>query len=160
EGTCVVLAHQAGDDDYLAAPAANQAFPVDRAPQALSFASLAPTAAVAGVTDYAVAVASTSGLPVALSVAQPSASVCAIAGSTVTAIAAGTCTIEANQPGDSAYHPAVQVQQSFTIGSPAPSQSDQTINFTSTPPAAATVVMSHHPESTATTASGSSSMKT
>ena len=128
---------QAGNEDYFAAPAANQAFPVDRAPQALSFVSAPPSAAVAGITDYTVAAAATSGLPVALSVAQSSAAVCAIDDATVTAIAAGTCTIEANQSGDSAHHPAAQVQQSFTVGSPSPSLSAQTINFTSTPPAAA-----------------------
>ncbi|NUT55118.1 MAG: hypothetical protein HOQ03_03935 [Thermoleophilia bacterium] len=139
EGTCIVNAHQAGDDDYLAAPVVNQAFPVDRAPQAVNFVSAPPSTAVAGATAYTVAVAATSGLPVSLSVAQSSASVCAIDGATVTALAAGTCTIEANQPGDTAYHPAAQVQQSFSVGSPAPSQSDQTINFTSTPPASATI---------------------
>ena len=139
EGTCVVSAHQAGNDDYLAAPTANQAFPVDRAPQALSFISAPPGTAVAGATSYTVAAAATSGLPVELSVAQSSAAVCAMAGATVTALAAGTCTIEANQFGDDTFHPAPPALQSFNVGSASPSLSDQSINFTSTPPAAATI---------------------
>ncbi len=139
EGTCTVKAHQGGDDLHLAAPTVQQAFPVDRAPQAVSFLSSPPVGATAGSTSYTVTAAATSGLPVALAVAQSSASVCAIAGATVTALDAGTCTIEASQPGDATFHPAAPVQQSFAVGSPAPSLSAQTISFTSTPPAAATI---------------------
>ena len=116
-----------------------QSFPVDRTPQAVSFVSAPPATAVAGSTSYTVTATATSGLPVSVTVAQSSASVCAISGDTVTAIGAGTCTLEASQPGDQTFHPAAQVQQSFTVGSPVPSLSDQTINFTSTPPAAATI---------------------
>ena len=139
EGTCKVRAHQAGDDLHLAAPTVQQSIPVERAPQAVSFVSSPPGSAVAGSTSYTVTAVATSGLPVSLAVAQGSASVCAIDGDTVTAIGAGTCTIEASQPGDTTFEPAAQVQQSFAVGSPAPSLSDQTINFTSTPPAAATI---------------------
>ena len=139
EGTCTVLAHQFGGGLYLAAPTVQQVIPVDRAPQAVSFVSSPPGTATAGSTAYAVAAAATSGLPVSIAVAQSSASVCAISGSTVTAIDAGTCTIEANQPGDQTFQAATQVQQSFAVGTPAPSLSGQTINFTSTPPAAATI---------------------
>ena len=139
EGTCTVTAQQPGGGGYLAAPTVQQSFPVDRAPQAVSFLSSPPGTAVAGSTSYSVAATATSGLPVSLSVAQSSASVCAMAGATVTALAAGTCTIEAAQPGDSSFQAAPQAQQSFTVGSPTPSLSDQTITFTSTAPAAATV---------------------
>ena len=139
EGTCIVLAHQLGDDLYLAAPTAHQSFLVDRAPQAVSFVSTPPASATAGTAAYTVAAAATSGLPVSIAVAQSSASVCAIAGATVTALDAGTCTLEANQPGDGTFRAATQVQQSFNVGSSAPSLSAQTIDFTSTPPAAPTI---------------------
>ena len=139
EGTCTVLAQQGGDDLHLAAPTVQQSFPVDRAPQAVSFVSAPPATAVAGSTSYTVTATATSGLPVSVTVVQSSASVCAISGDTVTAIGAGTCTLEASQPGDQTFHAAAQVQQSFTVGSPVPSLSDQTINFTSTPPASATI---------------------
>ena len=139
EGTCTLLAHQVGDDLYLAAPTAHQSFLVDRAPQAVSFVSTPPGSATAGTTAYTVAAAATSGLPVSIAVAQSSASVCAIAGATVTALDPGICTIEASQSGDGTFRAATQVQQSFTVGSPAPSLSVQTIDFTSTAPAAATI---------------------
>ncbi len=139
EGTCTVLAHQGGDDLHLTAPTVRQAFPVDRTPQAVSFVSAPPATAIAGSTSYTVTATATSGLPVSVTVSQSSASVCAISGDTVTALGAGTCTLEASQPGDQTFHPAAQVLQSFTVGSPVPSLSDQTINFTSTPPASATI---------------------
>ena len=74
-----------------------------------------------------------------LSVAQSSAAVCAISGAIVTAISAGTCEVDADQPGDTTYKPASQAVQTFSVGSATPSLSVQTINFTSTPPAAAIV---------------------
>ena len=83
----------------------HQSFLVDRAPQAVSFVSTPPASAAAGTAAYTVAAAATSGLPVSVAVAQSSASVCAIAGATVTALDAGTCTIEANQPGDGTFRP-------------------------------------------------------
>ena len=139
EGTCTITAHQPGNGRYAAAPAVQQSFPVERAAQAVSFLSTAPATAVAGATSYTVAAAASSGLPVLFAVLQSSASVCALAGSTVTAIASGTCTLEASQPGDETFQAAPQVQQSFAVGSPAPSLSGQTISFTSAPPATATV---------------------
>ncbi|MBC2379941.1 autotransporter domain-containing protein [Pseudomonas sp. WS 5106] len=55
-----------------------------------------------------------SGLPALFSSATPG--VCSITpGGALTFITAGTCTINANQPGDSVYLPATQVSQSFTI---------------------------------------------
>ena len=139
EGTCTISAEQAGGHGFLAAPKASQSFLVARSPQAVSFLSTPPASAVAGLTTYLVVASSSASLPVTLSVAQSSAAVCAISGAIVTAIAAGTCEIEADQPGDTAYQPASQAVQTFSVGSPTPSLSVQTINFTSTPPASAIV---------------------
>ncbi len=55
-------------------------------------------------------------------------------------MAAGTCTINANQAGNSSYNPAPQVQQSFQVG-----KVDQTISFTSTAPANAVYGDSYTP---------------
>jgi hypothetical protein len=139
EGTCSINADQSGGPGYDAAARVQQSFPVDRAAQAVSFDSQPPVGAVSGGADYVVAASASSGLPVQLSVAAASASVCAVSGSRVAFIAAGTCTIDADQPGDSAYLPAAQVQQSFAVGAAAPSLSVQTINFSSTAPSAAVV---------------------
>lgn len=63
-----------------------------------------------------------SGLAVAY--ASTTLSVCAVGGATVSIVAAGTCTITADQPGDVAWSPAPQVQQSVTIA-----QASQTLAF-------------------------------
>jgi hypothetical protein len=63
-----------------------------------------------------------------------SASVCTITGATVSFTGAGTCTIDANQAGNSKYKRAPQAQQSFGVG-----KGVQTATFTSTAPVSATV---------------------
>ncbi|BEP96967.1 hypothetical protein GmRootA79_53520 (plasmid) [Acidovorax sp. A79] len=113
-GTCTVSANQAGNANYNAAPQVQQAFTVF-APQAITFTSSAPTEAVYGGT-YNVAATATSGMAVALTVDAASASVCSIAGNTVSFGGTGTCTINANQPGGGGWLPAPQVQQSFAVG--------------------------------------------
>ena len=47
-------------------------------------------------------------------------SVCSISGTVVSFIGAGTCTIDANQAGDSTYNQAPQVQQKFIVRPPPP----------------------------------------
>ena len=67
--------------------------------------------------------AASSGLPVSFQSLTPS--VCTVSGTTATAIAAATCTIQATQAGDGAYAAATPVSQSFTVTSAA--------SFTMTP---------------------------
>ena len=62
------------------------------------------------ISSYASA---SSGLPVSFSSAT--SSVCTVAGNMVTVLAAGTCTINADQAGTSDISPASQVQQSITV---------------------------------------------
>jgi hypothetical protein len=69
-----------------------------------------------------VAATASSGLTVSFSSATPA--VCTVAGTTVSYVALGVCTIAANQAGDATYNPAPQVSQSFTIA-----KGDQTISF-------------------------------
>jgi len=49
-----------------------------------------------------------------------SSSVCTVAGTTVTMVAAGTCTLAANQAGNANYAPATQVTRSVSITAVAP----------------------------------------
>lgn len=63
-----------------------------------------------------------SGLDVVYGSATPS--VCSAGGGNVSIVSAGTCTITADQPGDTAWNPAPQVQQSLTIA-----QASQTLTF-------------------------------
>jgi hypothetical protein len=137
-GTCTVRADQTGNASYEPAPQVSQSFPVGLAPQTISFTSSPPSSATVGDPDYAISASATSGLAVAFSAAASSAGICTVSGSTVSFVAAGTCTVNADQPGDAAYEAAPQVQQSFTIGGPS-SSSVQSISFTSSPPSGAIV---------------------
>jgi CSLREA domain-containing protein len=58
-----------------------------------------------------------SGLAVTFDSAAPA--VCTVTASTVTLVAAGTCTIDADQAGNAVYQAALQVQQSFNVNAPA-----------------------------------------
>ncbi len=94
----------------------------------------APGGAVVGGSTYTVKATASSGLVVSFSLAAGSAGVCSLAGSTVSFVGAGTCTINANQAGNANYFAAPQVQQSFTVA-----LRTQSISFTSSPPGAAVV---------------------
>ncbi len=84
-------------------------------PQTISFGSTPPSSPVYGGSYPAVAATATSGLPVSLSIDSSSTGVCTLSGSTVSFTGVGNCVIDANQPGNSDYAAAPQVQQSFTI---------------------------------------------
>ena len=90
---------------------------VARAPQTVAFTSAPPTPATVG-GRYAATAAATSGRAAAVTSLTPA--VCPLAAGTVTFAAAGTCTLAADQPGDTTYAAAPQVTQTFTISVPAP----------------------------------------
>lgn len=81
-------------------------------PQTISFAA-APSLNLGG--SATVSATASSGLAVSYSSSTPA--VCSVHGSTgvVTDIAAGTCIIAANQPGNTTFAPAPQVTQSITV---------------------------------------------
>ena len=92
----------------IASTASNAIVP--KAAQIITFAN--PGAQNFG-TSPTLSATSTSSLTVAFSSSTPS--VCTItSGGTLSFVTAGTCTINANQAGNSAYLPAAQVIQSFT----------------------------------------------
>ena len=97
--------------------------------QTINFTSTPPASAIVGGPGYALAATATSGLSVVFSAAASSVGICTVTGSTVALLGAGTCTIVADQSGSTAYAPAAQVQQSFSIALAA-----QAITFTSVPP--------------------------
>jgi len=84
-------------------------------PQTVSFTSTAPTTAkVTGATYQATATA-TSGLPVTLTIDSASDAVCSIANGVVSFVGVGTCTINADQPGNGTYAAALRVKQAFPV---------------------------------------------
>jgi hypothetical protein len=134
-GTCTIDANQAGNSNYNAAPQAQQPFAVGKGSQTIAFTSIAPGSATVGGATYTVAATGgASGLAVSFTVDAASNSVCSISGTTVSFIGVGTCTIDANQAGNSNYNAAPQAQQSFAVG-----KGSQTIAFSSSAPSSATV---------------------
>jgi hypothetical protein len=111
-GTCTVVAEQAGDATYRAAPKERQSITIVKQPQTITFTSTVPSPADIGAT-YAVTATATSGLPVSFKTSTPGK--CSVSGSTVTFTAGGTCVVAAEQGGDSAYLAAPKQTQSITV---------------------------------------------
>jgi len=105
--------------------------------QSISFTSSAPIAALAGGTYTVAATGGASGNAVTFTSLTPA--VCTVAGSTLSLIAVGTCTIAADQAAGTGYLAAPQVTQTFTVSG------TQTISFISTPPSPARFGGSYSP---------------
>ncbi len=115
---------------------------VNLASQTITFPAQAPaTRAYAQGMTFGVSPTATpgaSGNPVVYGSTTPG--ICTVSGTTVTMVAAGVCTISANQAGNATYAPAPQVTQSVSITGSAPQpptigtaiagNTQATINFT------------------------------
>ena len=116
-GICAVLAYQPGSPRYLPARAVARRFSVLRATQRIAFGPLADkTLAQSPVTVTARA---SSGLPVRFRTFTTS--VCISSGTygqIISLRAAGTCTVEAYQPGSPRFQPAPPVSRSFNVVAP------------------------------------------
>ena len=77
-----------------------------------------PTDITYGVSPTALAAVSTSGLSVAFTTAT--SLICTVSGTTLTILTVGTCTINANQAGNTNFAAASQVSGSFTISKATP----------------------------------------
>jgi len=71
--------------------------------------------------DGSLALSASASSSLSVSYASSTTSVCTVSGSTVSFVAAGTCSITASQSGDSTYAAADDVTRSFAITAPAPS---------------------------------------
>ena len=135
-GACALLANQAGNSNYNVATEATLNVTIAKAAQVISAIAVTP-AAPAYSESGSFTVAATggaSGLPVTFSIAPASAAVCTSGGangSVITMVAAGVCTVQANQAGNDNYQAAPQTQRDVTIGKGA-----QVISFTSSIPSA------------------------
>ena len=116
-GTCTIRATQAGDATFNPAPPVARSFAVksnQKSDQTITFNK--PANKQLGDPPFALSASASSGLPV--SFAGNSPGVCTVSGSTVTLLAAGTCSITATQDGDTTRNPATPVTQSFTVSPP------------------------------------------
>lgn len=115
-GRCRITATQGGNADYSPAPDQTQSFRVKRAvghlrSQTITFAH---PAVVAVRRSGRLSASASSGLPVSFHSDTPD--VCSVAGSQVTTLKNGACTITATQAGNSHYAPAPDQTRSFLVG--------------------------------------------
>jgi hypothetical protein len=112
-GVCTIAADQAGNDDYAPAAQASQNLRVLVNPaQTLSFGA-APVLALYGTAT--VSATASSGLAVRYSSLTPTTCTVHISSGVVTSLAAGNCSIAADQPGDANYNAAAQITQTLAV---------------------------------------------
>ena len=115
-GTVVVAANQAGNSNYLAAPAVQQSIVVNTASQTITFAP--PSTVTYGVAPIALsATGGSSGNPITFTLVSGPAK---LSGSTLTITGAGTVVVAANQAGNSNYAAAPAVTATITVNKATP----------------------------------------
>ncbi|WP_312371827.1 autotransporter domain-containing protein, partial [Stenotrophomonas sp.] len=119
-GNCVIAADQAGDNNYAAAKQETQIISIGRAAQSIRnfVANPAEPVYAAGGSFALDAEAGASAEPLLFASSTPST--CTVNGSTVTMVAAGTCSLTADQAGNANYSAAVQAKLDVVIGKAAP----------------------------------------
>jgi len=125
-GTCSVIANQAGNSNYLAAPTVTESVNATPATQTITFTQPAPASAVYGSSFTVAATGGGSGNPVTFT----SSGSCSNAGATYTMTSGtGTCSVIANQAGNSTYSAAPQVTETVNA-----TPVSQAITFITPPP--------------------------
>jgi serine/threonine protein kinase len=116
-GPCIIDANQGGDADYSAATMRQLQLDVGQAPQSITTPfnfSPAISCPCIGNSYTVSATGGGSGNPVTFTLVS-GVGVCTIAGDTVTVVAPGDCTIQANQAGNADYSDAPPQQQTITV---------------------------------------------
>ncbi|MBK7317277.1 MBG domain-containing protein [Candidatus Villigracilis affinis] len=90
---------------------------IAKANQNISFTTPAPVGALVGGPVYTPSASSTSGLSIVITIDAASAAVCSISSGDVSYFGTGTCTINANQAGDSNYNPALRPNRPLVLDS-------------------------------------------
>ena len=119
-GTCGMLANQAGNSEYKAAPTVGHAWVVAKKAQTITFTN--PGTQTYG-TSLTLAATASSGL--AVTYTSTTTSVCTVSGKKVTLVKPGICGVDANQAGNSDYGAAPTVGHAWVVAKKA-----QTITFT------------------------------
>ena len=91
---------------------------IAKANQTITFDT--PTAKTYGDSAFTLSASDTTTSGLSITYTSATTGICTISTRTVTLVAAGTCTINANQAGNSNYNAATQVQQSFNINKATP----------------------------------------
>ena len=139
-GSCTIVASQAGNAVYNAAPSVTRTFTILKAPQTITFAN--PGAKT--MIQRPLTVSATTTSPLTVTLTSTTVSVCTVSGMTIAFVGTGSCTIVASQAGDSTWAAAASVTRTFTI-----SKASQTITFAN--PGAKTMIQSPQTVSATTT---------
>jgi hypothetical protein len=126
-GTCSVIANQAGNSNYAAATQVTKTATATVVAQTIAFTTNPPASAAYKSSFTVAATGGASGNTVTFTSSGP----CSNSGATYTMTSGtGTCSVIANQAGNSNYAAATQVTKTATAAMVA-----QTITFTTNPPA-------------------------
>ncbi|MFC1777131.1 IPTL-CTERM sorting domain-containing protein [Pseudomonadota bacterium] len=126
-GTCTVTGDQAGNAAYNPATQVTLNITVNKADQDITGLAANPDP---GVVDGTSALSATASSGLAVTFGSSTPAVCTVAGSTVSYVAAGTCTVTADQAGDADYNAATQATLNVTVD-----KADQTITGLAANPA-------------------------
>lgn len=110
-GSHVLTASYGGDSRTSGSVSNSITIQVTQAPQTITFGPL--TAVTLPASAFSLTATASSGLTVGFAATTPV--VCSVSGTTVTPLAAGTCSITASQAGNANYLAAASVTRSFTI---------------------------------------------
>lgn len=110
-GTCTLSAAQAGNVDWIAATNVERSFDVVKKAQSITFT--APADVWIGKKSLSMDAISSSGL--ALVTSSSTSTVCTVDGLKVQLVSAGTCTLSAEQVGDSDWLAATKIEKSFKV---------------------------------------------
>src|SRR5208283_2819450 len=134
-GTCSVIANQAGNTNYVAAPQVTETVNATLISQTITFTIPAPPAAEFLGSFTVAATGGASGNPVVFSVVA--GSVCTLSTATYTMTAkVGNCYVVANQAGNGTYSAAPQVTETVAAKAGAPVRIAPTVTFTGAPASA------------------------
>jgi hypothetical protein len=125
-GTCSVIANQAGNSSYAAAAQVTKTVNASLVAQTITFTTNPPPSAAFNSSFTVTATGGASGNPVTFT----SSGVCTVSGATYTMTSGtGTCTVIANQAGNSNYAAAAQVTKTVTATYSLASLSPTSLSF-------------------------------
>ena len=110
-GNTTITASQGGNANYNAASDVTQILTVSKVNQTITFVTISTKA----VGDPAFTLTATASSSLAVSYSTTTATKISISGSQVTLVAAGQATVKGSQAGNTSYHAAADVSQTFCI---------------------------------------------
>ena len=114
-GVCTIAANQAGNASYDPAATSEIDITIVGQSQTITFAAQTSPRTFAGGSTFSISPIATASSGLTVTYSSLATSVCTVSGTTVTMVAAGTCTIAADQAGNGTYAAAAQVTQSVTL---------------------------------------------